>query len=123
MVNIDYTQAQNEALKKQNLDLQKDYAKLQKEYDILDGIIDKNNAKIGQLEKENKELREKLQTNYNDDIKKSDEIFLLACKKNAYLQALQEIKEIAERAMAKQQEYKKDFEQILEKISKVEFTE
>lgn len=33
---------------------------------------------------------------------------------------LQEIKEIAERAMAKQQEYKKDFEQILELITKAE---
>jgi len=37
-----------------------------------------------------------------------------------YHQTLQEIKAIAEDAMAKQQEYKKDFEQILDLITKAE---
>lgn len=37
-----------------------------------------------------------------------------------YKQTLQEIKTIEESAMAKQQEYKKDFEQILDLITKAE---
>jgi transcriptional regulator with XRE-family HTH domain len=41
-------------------------------------------------------------------------------QRDNYYQTLQEIKAIAESAMAKQQEYKKDFEQILDLITKAE---
>lgn len=41
-------------------------------------------------------------------------------KANKIYQILKEIKAIAERAIAKQQEYKKDFEQIIDLITKVE---
>lgn len=96
--------------------------RLKREYDILDGIIDVNNAKIGQLEKEIKEL-----SHY------------LACmteQRNKLDTCLQEIKEIAERQMrcctCKLDDYKsgcKECEskyareiavEILQKISEVE---
>jgi uncharacterized protein YoxC len=44
----------------------------------------------------------------------------LEIRKTKLKQTLQEIKDIAESAMAKQQEYKKDFEQILDLITKAE---
>lgn len=92
----------------------------------LNNIIDSYQPKMQALKDENKQLREKLQTNYNDDIKKSDEIFLLACKKNSYLQALQEIKEIVEYIMTSDTEKWtldepfKQIEKILDLITKAE---
>lgn len=80
----------------------------------LNAIIDNYQPKIQALKDENERLKEE---NFN-----FEEIVKL-CRCEQYQQTLQEIKEIAERAMAKQQEYKKDFEQILQKISEVKFTE
>lgn len=77
---INLMQAQNEALIKQNKELQQENRRLKNEYDILDGIIDLYNAKIGQLKKEIKELAH-----------------YLACmteQRNKANTSLQEIKEI-----------------------------
>lgn len=50
----------------------------------------------------------------------SEELEQLKAENDKLKSCLQDIKVIAESAMAKQQEYKKDFEQILDLITKVE---
>ena len=77
-------------------DLEMKYKKLKQEYDKLDGIIDVNNAKIGQLEKENERLKhsEKDLSRICQGFKR--DIETEKSSKIKYYQTLQEIKEIAE---------------------------
>ena len=91
--------------------------RLKREYDILDGIIDVNNAKIGQLEKENKSMRETIDGLLSIQYTLADHGTKLDI-------CLQEIKEIAEeyhhnkpRLLCTMDKF---VEQILQKINEVE---
>lgn len=100
-------------LEQENEELKAENERLKREYDILDGIIDVNNAKIGQLEKENKELKF-----YIDSYAQVWEV-------DKYKQCLQEIKEIAKILFAKislfeMKDIARYIQQILQKISEVE---
>lgn len=68
------------------------------------------------LKKQNAELQK-------ENVEQQKALLILATGLEIRQRKLQEIKEIAESAMAKQQEYKKDFEQILDLITKAESEE
>lgn len=86
--------------------LKEENARLKREYDILDGIIDLNNAKIGQLQKENERLKEKIiklseekgsLIVKNNTLKEENfnfEEIVKLCRCEQYEQTLQEIKTI-----------------------------
>lgn len=81
-----------------------------------------NNPQIKELKAENERLKEKIlkwQTAYSRQYQINENKGYNK-KEEQYRQTLQEIKAIAESAMAKQQEYKKDYEQILDLITKAE---
>lgn len=92
--------------------------RLKREYNILDGIIDVNNAKIGQLEKENKSMEETIDGLLSIQYTLADNGVKLD-------KALQEIKEIAEKDFNHTcwEDYAEQLKQILQKISECEVNE
>lgn len=112
-----------------------DYLKDDKE--LQKAVIDEFLKEIVELKAENEKLKEEVRTEkiYSSQVEELEES--IVGQRNAYKklnsmyeenceytgkleQTLQEIKAIAESAMAKQQEYKKDFEQIINIITKAE---